>query len=156
VPSFAGLSPASASHSRVKRANRKTDTAHELLLRRALWRRGLRYRKHAAGLPGRPDVVFPGARVAVFCDGDFWHGRDWHTRRSRLAQGSNAAYWVAKIARNIERDTSTTALLERQGWLVLRMWETDVKRDPDAAAAIIEAHVRARRSGTGPPGAQPE
>jgi DNA mismatch endonuclease (patch repair protein) len=140
----------------VKRANRKTDTAHELLLRRVLWRRGLRFRKHAAGLPGRPDVVFPGARVAVFCDGDFWHGRDWPTRRARLARGTNAAYWLAKIARNLERDAEATALLERQGWLVLRLWETDVERDPDAAAALVEAHVRARRAGVLRPERRPQ
>lgn len=149
-PSFAGLRPASEATSRVKRANRKMDTGHELLLRQALWRRGMRYRKHVSMLPGRPDLVFPGARVIVFCDGDFWHGRDWTARRERLAGGTNASYWLAKIGRNIQRDAETTRLLEHQGWLVLRLWETDVKRDPDAAAGKIGVIVRERLARTAP------
>src|SRR4051812_10813559 len=76
-PSFKGLSPASIQSSRSKRANRSSGTRHEEMLRRELLRLGLRYRKNDKRLPGRPDVVFSRARLAVFCDGDFWHGRDW-------------------------------------------------------------------------------
>src|SRR5262245_56757014 len=103
-PSYVGLRPASEAASRAKRANRKKDTAHELLLHRELWRLGLRYRMHVAGLPGSPDLVFRRARVVVFCDGDFWHGRHWKKLRADLQRRHNAAYWIAKIARNRERD----------------------------------------------------
>lgn len=143
-PSFKGLRAASEAASRAKRANRKKDTAHEVLLRKAVWRLGLRYRKHVTGLAGNPDLAFAAARVVVFCDGDFWHGRDWPRLREQLERRHNAAYWIAKITRNMERDREQTALLEGQGWLVLRLWETDVKRDLDAAAGRISETVRRR------------
>src|SRR5437879_6384164 len=73
-PSFKGLKPASEASSRAKRGNRRRDTLQEMLLRRELWKMGLRYRKNVETMPGKPDLVFPGARVVVFCDGDFWHG----------------------------------------------------------------------------------
>src|SRR5262245_43422982 len=103
-PSFMGLRPASEAASRAKRANRKKDTAHEVLLRKAVWRLGLRYRKHVAGLPGNPDLVFAAARMVVFCDGDFWHGRDWVRLKRQMKRRHNAHYWIAKITRNMERD----------------------------------------------------
>lgn len=145
VPSFAGLKPASESGSRAKRHNRHVDTVQERTLRQALWRIGMRYRKNVTTLPGRPDIVFFGVRVAVFCDGDFWHGRNWEELRVRLAQGTNAAYWTAKIESNIERDRLNTALLEKQGWRVIRLWETDIKRDPRAAADMIREIVFERK-----------
>ena len=132
---FKGLTPASSRSSAAARgASRKTDTRCELILRRELWRRGLRYRLHHSGLPGRPDIVFPRHRVVVFCDGDFWHGRDVDTRLAKLAQGHNAIYWVAKVRRNIERDLSNTRALESSGWVVLRFWETDLLREPSIYA----------------------
>jgi DNA mismatch endonuclease, patch repair protein len=143
-PSYKGFVPASEAASRAKRANRKTDTAHEVLLRRELWRLGLRYRKHVSNLPGNPDLVFRRARVLVFCDGDFWHGRNWDKLKAQLEQRHNAAYWLAKISRNRERDRQNTALLEQQGWLVLRFWETDIKKDPSPAAAAVRDAVVSR------------
>jgi DNA mismatch endonuclease Vsr len=104
TPSYAGFRPASEAASRAKRANRHADTGHELLLRRELWRLGLRYRKNVKGLPGKPDLVFGSARIAVFCDGDFWHGRDWERLKEELARRHNSTYWLAKISRNRERD----------------------------------------------------
>jgi DNA mismatch endonuclease (patch repair protein) len=144
VPSYKGLKPASEAASRVKSRNRRQDTLHELLLRRHLWHLGLRFRKNVTTLPGKPDIVFPAARVAIFCDGDFWHGRDWQSRQEKLSRGTNASYWLAKIASNIERDVRNTALLKKDGWRVIRLWETDVKRDPVAAAARIKKAVDAR------------
>jgi DNA mismatch endonuclease (patch repair protein) len=144
APSYKGLKPASEAASRAKRANRKKDTAQEVLLRRALWRLGLRYRKHVSGLPGNPDLVFRRAKVLVFCDGDFWHGRNWDTLKTQLERRHNADYWLAKIARNRQRDAQNTALLEQQGWQVIRLWETDVTADPDAAAGLILAAVTRR------------
>ena len=143
-PSFTDLKPASEASSRAKRHNRRTDTQHEKMLRRELWRMGLRYRKNVETLPGKPDIVFVRARVAVFCDGDFWHGRNWEEQKSKLCQGTNAEYWLLKIEGNIKRDRLNNALLEADGWSVLRLWETDIKRDPQAAAALVREVVIAR------------
>jgi DNA mismatch endonuclease (patch repair protein) len=119
------------------RGNRKRDTKPELLLRRALWRLGLRYRIHGQHLPGAPDVVFAGMRTVVFCDGDFWHGRSWRSLRRKLMGRANAAYWVAKIGSNRARDARHVAALRRAGWRVIRLWETDIRRDPAAVAAQV-------------------
>lgn len=147
VPRFAGLSAASPQASiNARAASRKRDTAPELLLRRELTRLGLRYRLDRADLPGRPDIVFIRERVAVFCDGDFWHGRDLAARLDRLRAGHNAPYWVAKIASNVARDRRNEAALVDAGWLVLRYWETDVLRDSEGCAAAVLAALRARRA----------
>jgi len=103
---------------------------------------GLRYRKNVRTLLGQPDIVFVGGRLLVFCDGDFWHGRDWPERAAKLQSGANAAYWMAKIASNVERDNRITAELECDGWRVLRLWETDIKRDPKLAAAQVRDSLR--------------
>lgn len=121
------------------------DTRCELVLRRELWRRGLRYRLHHGSLPGRPDIVFPSQRVVIFCDGDFWHGRDIDVRLAKLARGHNAIYWVAKVRRNIERDRRQTSALEMAGWVVLRFWETDLLRDTckiaDRIVSVLTEHT---------------
>jgi DNA mismatch endonuclease (patch repair protein) len=141
TPSFGGLRPASAKAATAARgASRKTGTRCELVLRRELWRRGLRYRVNYPGLPGRPDIVFVKQRVAVFCDGDFWHGRDLESRLTKLSRGHNATYWVAKVQRNVERDHAVGSALDSAGWVVLRFWETDVLRDTCAVGdRIVEA-----------------
>lgn len=146
TPSYTGLRPASANASSASRGtSAKTDTRCELLLRHELWRTGLRYRLHVAGLPGRPDVVFPCHRVVVFCDGDFWHGRDLEARVAKLERGHNAAYWVAKIRRNVERDRRQDQALTTAGWHVLRLWEGDIVRDVDSQVAIVVDALNGRR-----------
>jgi len=145
APSFKGLKPASSRTSRVKKANRASDTMPEVILRRELWRLGLRYNKCPRDLPGKPDLAFRRSKVAVFCDGDFWHGRNWATLKEKLENGTNSAYWPAKIARNIQRDATVNVLLEQLGWQVIRVWETDVKRHPEVAAQVISNAVRSRR-----------
>ena len=140
MPSFFGLTPASGRSSKAKRHNVSTNTTHELLLRSELWRMGLRYRKNVRSLPGKPDIVFRRPKVAVFCDGDFWHGRHWSDLETKLSKGWNGEYWVAKIAGNRERDELNTAELERKGWHVIRIWESDIRRDPaDAARKVFDA-----------------
>jgi DNA mismatch endonuclease, patch repair protein len=148
TPSFAGLRPASARASAAARgASVKGGTRCELVLRRELWRRGLRYRIHVAGLPGCPDIVFPKCRVVVFCDGDFWHGRDLEERLEKLANGHNASYWLTKINRNVARDRKNSQALRSAGWVVLRLWETDVLRAPSQAAdRVAESLATARVS----------
>ncbi len=142
VPRFSSFKPTSEAASRIKRQNRSRDTKAEVLLRKELWRRGLRYRLHASELPGKPDIVFRRARVVVFCDGDFWHGRRWHELREKLARGANAPYWTAKIAANVARDRRNTRLLHAAGWTVVRLWETDIIRDVVLAAGRVEGAVR--------------
>lgn len=109
---------------------------------------GLRYRKNVKTLPGKPDIVFPRARVVVFCDGDFWHGRNWNKLRSNLKKGTNANYWSAKIAYNIERDRRNTDMLKKAGWQVIRLWETDIKCNPSNAAKYIKEIVDSRLAGS--------
>lgn len=137
VPQFADRPSSSPAASRSMRGNVKRDTKPELMLRKALWARGARYRLHASDLPGRPDIVFRRKKVAIFCDGDFWHGRDWDARRERLETGSNSDYWIPKIRANMVRDRAQTAELERQGWTVLRYWEGEIKEECDAIAGEI-------------------
>jgi len=145
APSYAGLEPASRSASRVKSWNRSANTLAELQLRKALSSLGLRYRLHVARLPGRPDVVFTRSRVAVFCDGDFWHGRNWRARRSRLKAGSNAMYWINKIRYNIARDKRQTRELQAAGWSIIRLWETDILRNPHVSAKVVLRVVQSRQ-----------
>lgn len=142
APSYKGLSPASHLASKAARASsRKQNTKPELLLRRALWQAGYRYRKNVATLPGKPDIVFKGTRLAVFIDGDFWHGRDWNERRARLARGHNASYWVAKIERNMTRDCEVDVALRNAGWRVLRVWEGQITQDVKSAVDQVEQHL---------------
>jgi DNA mismatch endonuclease, patch repair protein len=137
APRYDACTPATPAASKAKRHNPPKGTRAEVLLRCALWAKGLRYRLHAKELPGKPDIVFRRQHLAVFVDGDFWHGRDWEKRREKLAKGSNADYWLAKIGYNIERDRKSTELLEDMGWTVLRFWETDLLDDPDIAVREI-------------------
>jgi DNA mismatch endonuclease (patch repair protein) len=129
--SYDGLRPASPRASQAARgASKKADTRCEVLLRRALWKEGCRFRKNRADLPGKPDIVFSRMRLVIFCDGDFWHGRDWEQRREKLRRGNNPSYWVNKIRRNRERDHENQRRLEEAGWSVLRFWETDILAHP--------------------------
>jgi DNA mismatch endonuclease (patch repair protein) len=138
APSFKGLSPASVGSSRSMQGNRAKDTEPELLLRKELRSRGFRYRTHASELPGRPDLVFPAVRAVVFCDGDFWHGRNWRRLKQQLRRRFNADYWIAKIERNRTRDRTQVAALRRLGWQVLRYWEGDIRRSPQAVADRLQ------------------
>ncbi len=105
---------------------RSTDTGIEVAVRSALHKRGLRFRKHVRGLAGRPDVVFSSARVAVFIDGDFWHGYQLSRWKDKLQP-----YWLDKIERNRSRDRRNFAKLRRSGWRVIRVWEHEIERDLD-------------------------
>jgi DNA mismatch endonuclease (patch repair protein) len=140
------LSPRSAAASKAKRANRASDTKPELRLRQLLWKIGLRFRKNVRSLPGVPDVVFPRCQVAVFCDGDFWHGRNWRCLREALKKGHNANYWIAKIRRNRARDRHHTLTLTKAGWLVLRLWESDIMAKSHEVAERIRLIVTRRLS----------
>jgi DNA mismatch endonuclease (patch repair protein) len=145
APSFRGLSAASSASSYAKKMTLGSGTAHEHLLRISLWRRGLRYRKNVRTLPGKPDIVFPRERVAVFCDGDFWHGRHWRRLSRKLQVGANPSYWTQKIKTNRSRDRRVVRLLRKKGWTVIRIWETDICENPERAAVIVESLVKRSR-----------
>ncbi len=123
--------------SRIMSRIRGKDTAIECALRGELRRRGLHYRKNVRTLTGCPDVVFAYYRVAIFCDGEFWHGRDWARHKEDFR--SNKAFWVEKIERNRARDRRVNATLRAQGWRVLRFWESDIQRNVRAVGAKVEA-----------------
>ena len=144
-PSFSGLKAATEASSRTKQQNRSKGTQHEILLRRAIRKLGLRYRVDVQNLPGKPDLVFWGPRVAVFCDGDFWHGREWEKLRAKLLTRHNAEYWEAKIASNRKRDQRITEQLQEDGWAVVRVWEGDILKSSERIAQEILETVMSRR-----------
>lgn len=117
---------------------RSHDTKPEILLRKALWAAGLRgWRKNLKGVPGTPDVAFTRYKLAVFVDGDFWHGRDFESRKARLAVGNNGSYWVWKIEANMARDARQEIELRSLGWNFIRFWSSDVMKDPDGCAEAV-------------------
>jgi DNA mismatch endonuclease (patch repair protein) len=150
APRFDGFTPSSASASATKRAVGRRDTQPEIVLRRLLWALGSRYRVNVATLPGCPDIVFPRARLVVFVDGDFWHGRNWKARKARLSAGSNSAYWIAKIRANMRRDRRQTRDLARSGWTVLRCWESEILTRPLGLAKRIIRLARGRADAQAP------
>lgn len=130
-------------------AIRSTENKVESALRSHLHAMGLRYRKYAKELPGRPDFVFTRERVAIFVDGDYWHARILLEQgiaalEARL-RTPNKSYWLKKFSARVKRDQAVTRALEESGWLVLRLWESDVKKDIETAALRIATQVRARR-----------
>lgn len=125
------------------RAIRSKDTTIELALRKALWQRGIRYRKNYRGLIGKPDIVITKYRIAVFCDSDFWHGYDWENRKERIK--SNQDYWIPKIERNMKRDREVTEALVEQGWIVLRFWEHTIRKELEECVNDIQEAVDARK-----------
>jgi DNA mismatch endonuclease, patch repair protein len=129
--------------SRMMAAVRNKDSKAELALRRALHARGLRYRLHAPDVFGHPDLVIRSRRLAVFVDGDMWHGNEQRRRRlSSMADllPTRTEWWVAKIERNIARDQEVNTRLKAEGWTVVRLWESEVLQDPQKASQrVLEA-----------------
>ena len=117
---------------KIMSAVKSKNTRPELALRHALWVRGMRYRVNMKTLPGKPDIVLTRAKIAVFCDGDFWHGHNWVIRGLSSLDEELSRYsqfWKDKILGNIKRDSENTARLESDGWVVIRLWESDIKAD---------------------------
>ncbi len=117
---------------RVKNKN----SAIELALRRELWSRGLRYRKNVKTVFGKPDIAFIGKKIAVFCDSEFWHGYAWEITQDEFQ--SRRDFWIPKIERNMQRDREVNEKLRSEGWIVLRFWGKEIKRDVGACADIIQ------------------
>ena len=123
-------------------AVKNKDSQIELLLRNELWTRGLRYRKNVNRIYGKPDIVFIGKKVAVFCDSEFWHGYNWEERKKDFK--SHQEFWIPKIERNMERDAEVTAFLESEGWTVIRFWGNEIKKNTAQCADIIEKAVHSK------------
>lgn len=124
------------------KAIRYKDTKIEIVLRKELWSRGIHYRKNCKDLPGKPDIVFKGKKVAVFCDSEFWHGYDWEKQKERI--GTRRDYWLSKIERNMERDREVNKSLQDMGYIVLRFWGRSILKDTSACADEIENVLKER------------
>lgn len=117
---------------------RAKDTSIELKLRKALWNKGYRYRKNYKELPGKPDIVLTKYKIAIFCDGEFFHGKDWEVLKPRLEKSNNSEFWISKISRNRERDDEVNKRLLFEGWTVIRFWGNDIKKNVDECVKVIE------------------
>lgn len=136
--------------SAIMRAIKGRENRAEMSLRKALWRRGLRYRVYDSSLVGKPDIVFVRARVAIFIDGDYWHGRTLREQGPRglreVIRGDGFDYWRERFEKNIERDDRVTSALRNSGWTVVRLWESEVLADVEASADRMAALVRLMRA----------
>jgi len=122
------------------KAVKNKDSEIELLLRRALWSRGIRYRKNVKSVYGHPDIAFIGKKVAIFCDSEFWHGYNWDERKNDFK--SRREFWIPKIERNISRDIEVNKVLNDHGWTVLRFWGKQIKANPEECADRIQEVLR--------------
>ncbi len=114
------------------------DTSIEVSLRRALWKKGYRYRKNYSALPGKPDIVLTKYRIAIFCDGELFHGKNWEILKPRLLKGNNPDFWVKKIERNMKRDDENDKKLLFLGWTVIHFWGNDILKNTDQCVKVIE------------------
>ncbi len=117
---------------------RSKDTSIEIVLRKKLWEKGYRYRKNPNNLPGKPDIVLTKYKIAVFCDGEFFHGKNWEILQTKLEKSNNSKYWIKKISRNMERDDEINKKLLFLGWTVIRFWGKDIIKDVDGCVSVIE------------------
>ena len=120
------------------RAIKSQDTKIEVIFRKALWAQGIRYRKNFKVCSCKPDIVLTKYKIAIFCDGDFWHGKTIE----KYTVKTNSNYWNEKIKRNIERDLENTITLRDNGWTVLRFWESDIKKNLDMCVETVMCHIK--------------
>ncbi len=117
------------------------NTSIEIKLRKALWNKGYRYRKNYSKVPGKPDIAITKYKIAIFCDSEFFHGKDWEVLKPRLQKGDNAEYWLPKIQRNRERDDEVNKELLFLGWTVIRFWGKDIMKNVDECVKVIDEAV---------------
>ncbi len=118
---------------------RGKDTKPELMLRKALWAKGYRYRKDFKKLIGKPDIAMPIHKTVVFIDGEFWHGHDWENRKEKIK--TNRDFWIPKLERNMQRDREVNHKLEAMGYKVFRFWSKEVLKNLDAVVEEITDHI---------------
>lgn len=119
----------SEQRSRNMRAIRSSGTKIEVLLGKALWATGLRYRKNCKTIFGKPDIVFRKYRLVIFCDSEFWHGKNWEREKQKIH--TRREFWIPKIEGNIRRDKQVNKILKKDGWKVLRFWGNDIEKKTD-------------------------
>ena len=120
---------------------RSKDTSIELKLRKELWRRGYRYRKNYTELPGKPDIVLTKYKIAIFCDSEFFHGKDWEVLKPQLEKGKNVDFWIEKISKNQQHDDDINKQLQFLGWTVIRFWGKDIMKKTDECIQVIEENI---------------
>lgn len=120
---------------------RSNDTSIELKLRKALWHKGYRYRKNCKSLPGSPDIALTKYKIAIFCDSEFFHGKDWEALKLRLEKGNNPEYWIKKIERNRNRDWENDKKLLLLGYTVIHFWGKDIKQHTEECLQVIEEAI---------------
>ena len=118
-----------------------SDTSIEVRLRKALWHKGYRYRKNYKVLPGSPDIALTKYKIAIFCDSEFFHGKDWEVLKLRLEKGKNPEYWIKKSERNRTRDMETDKKLLFLGWTVIHFWGQDITKRTDECVKVIEEAI---------------
>ena len=123
-------------------AVKNKDSKIEIMLRKELWSRGLRYQKNSSKVYGKPDIVFIGKKVAGFCDSEFWHGYDWKNKKNEIK--SKREFWMPKIERNMQRDIEVTEKLQSENWIVLRFWGNEIKKNLTECADTIERTIKQR------------
>lgn len=121
--------------------NRSKDTSIEVTLRKALWHKGYRYRKNYRELPGSPDIVLTKQRIVIFCDSEFFHGKDWEIKKPKLMNSKNPEYWISKIEQNIKRDIETDQRLLLLGWTVIHFWGQEILKKTDECVKVIEETI---------------
>lgn len=120
---------------------KSSDTKIEIILRKALWKKGYRYRKNYKKLPGKPDIALTKYKIAIFCDSEFFHGKDWEVLKPQLEKGNNPDFWIHKISKNMERDSTVNQQLLFMGWTVIRFWGKDIKKSPNECIKVIEETI---------------
>ena len=121
------------------------DTKIEVALRKALWNKGIRYRKNYKKVPGKPDIAITKYRIAIFCDGEYFHGKDWKEQKKRIERGDNAEFWIAKIEKNIQRDSEVDKQFKALDWVVLRFWGKDILKNTDSCVQVVEEVIFSRK-----------
>ena len=127
--------------SKVMSSIKNKNTSIEVTLRKALWHKGYRYRKNYAKLPGRPDIALTKYKIAVFCDSEFFHGKDWEVQRGRVQKSNNSQYWLNKIEKNMERDDRVDKELLFLDWTVIHFWGKDILKRTDECVKVIEEAI---------------
>ena len=117
------------------------DSVIEKKLRKALWDKGYRYRKNYKKLPGKPDIVLTKYKIAIFCDGEFFHGKDWKILKPRLEKSNNSEFWKRKIKCNMERDEEVNKQLLFLGWTVIRFWGKDIMKNTEECIRVVEEAI---------------
>ena len=120
---------------------RGKDTRIELRLRKALWEKGYRYRKNYKALPGTPDICLTKYKIAIFCDGEFFHGKDWEVLKTKVLNGNNGEYWADKIQKNMVRDDEKDKALNALGWTVIHFWGNDILKNTEECIKVIEETI---------------